>query len=50
MIPDALLWPGVAIIVLIAIFVTAAVVGPMIRANMMDDDEKDEGAPPRSSS
>jgi hypothetical protein len=39
MIPDQLLWPGVAVIVLIAIFVAAAVAGPMIRANMMDDDE-----------
>jgi len=39
MIPDQLLWPGVALIVLIAIFVTAAVVGPMIRANTADDDE-----------
>jgi p-aminobenzoyl-glutamate transporter AbgT len=42
MIPDQLLWPGVAVIVLIAIFVTAAVVGPLIRANTMEDDEDTE--------
>ena len=46
MIPDQLIWPGVAVIVLVAIFVTAAIVGPIIRANMMDDDE-DKSLPPK---
>jgi hypothetical protein len=37
MIPPQLLWPGVIIIVVIAIFVTAALAGPLIRANKEDD-------------
>lgn len=34
--PQRLLWPGVVIIVVIALFITAAVTGPLIRANMQD--------------
>lgn len=31
--PQRLVWPGVAVIVVVAIFVTAALAGPLIRAN-----------------
>lgn len=37
LIPHRLLWPGVVVIVLIALFVTAAVAGPLIRANTRED-------------
>ena len=35
--PEHSVWPGVAVIVIIALFVTAAVVGPIIRANKRDE-------------
>lgn len=35
--PPQLLWPGVVVIVLIALFVTAALTGPIIRANMREE-------------
>jgi hypothetical protein len=31
--PQRLVWPGVAVIIVIAIFVTAALAGPLIRVN-----------------
>ena len=34
--PQRLVWPGVAIIIVIAVFVTAALAGPLIRANADD--------------
>ena len=37
LIPRELLWPGVAVIILIAIFVTAALAGPLIRANQEEN-------------
>ena len=37
MIPNRVLWPGVIVIVVIAIFVTAALAGPLIRANSRDE-------------
>ena len=37
LIPQRLLWPGIVVIVVIAIFVTAAVAGPIIRANTQDE-------------
>jgi len=37
LIPQRLLWPGIVVIVVIAIFVTAAVAGPIIRANTRDE-------------
>jgi hypothetical protein len=42
-IPPRLVWPGVAVIIVIAIFVTAALAGPLIRAN---SDETAAPAPP----
>ena len=36
-IPPELLWPGVVVIALIAIFLTAALAGPLIHANTRDD-------------
>src|SRR4051794_4697943 len=41
LIPQRLVWPGVVVIVVIAVFVTAALAGPVIRANLMDDDPDD---------
>ena len=41
-IPPELLWPGVVVIVVIAIFLTAALAGPMIRANMQDEIDASE--------
>ena len=38
-IPQRLVWPGIAVIVLIAIFVMAALAGPLIRANQQDEDD-----------
>lgn len=40
--PPKMVWPGVVIIILIALFVTAAVTGPLIRANSDDP----ESSPP----
>ena len=37
--PPALAWPGVAVIIIIAIFVAAAVAGPLIQANKQDFDD-----------
>lgn len=37
LIPQRLLWPGIVVIVVIAIFITAAVAGPIIRANTRDE-------------
>ena len=34
--PHGLAWPGVAVILIVALFVTAAVAGPLIRANLRD--------------
>jgi len=48
-VPPTLLWPGVAIIVIVAIFVAAAIAGPLIRANMrdeQDDASQQRGLPP----
>lgn len=36
-VPQRLVWPGIAVIIVIAIFVTAALTGPLIRANSSDD-------------
>lgn len=47
--PHRLLWPGVVIIVVLAIFVTAALAGPLIRANS-DDDASDPDADIRNRS
>lgn len=35
--PQHAVWPGVVVIVIIALFVTAALVGPIIRANNRDE-------------
>lgn len=44
-IPPELLWPGVVVIVVIAIFLTAALAGPLIHANTRDEiDESDPDA------
>lgn len=32
-----LAWPGVVVIVILALFLTAAIVGPLIRANTRED-------------
>ena len=37
LIPQRLVWPGVVVIIVIAIFVTAALAGPLIRANMQEE-------------
>jgi hypothetical protein len=36
-VPQRLVWPGIAVIIVIAIFITAALTGPLIRANSSDD-------------
>jgi hypothetical protein len=41
--PQRLVWPGVAVIIVIAIFISAALAGPLIRANT------DESSEPSSS-
>jgi hypothetical protein len=46
MVPRRLVWPGVVVIIVIAVIVTAALTGPIIRANT--DDEQDP-SPPKSS-
>jgi hypothetical protein len=54
-IPPELLWPGVVVIAVIAIFLTAALAGPLIHANTRDeidstdDPDRPAGSPPRSS-
>lgn len=40
--PQRLVWPGVAVIVVVAIFLTAALAGPLIRAN--SDQSSDSAA------
>jgi hypothetical protein len=40
-IPKRLVWPGIAIIILIAIFAAAALAGPIIRANHDDSESTD---------
>lgn len=30
-------WPGVVVILIVGLFLTAAIAGPLIRANMRDD-------------
>lgn len=37
--PPELLWPGVVVIAVIAIFVMAALCGPLIRANQREEIE-----------
>ncbi|HXE52202.1 MAG TPA: hypothetical protein VN541_04270 [Tepidisphaeraceae bacterium] len=44
--PPKMVWPGVVIIVLIALFVTAAVTGPLIRANSDDPVDASSSATP----
>jgi len=46
-IPRRLIWPGIVIIILIGMFVTAALAGPLIRAN--EDDEESSDPPSQSS-
>jgi hypothetical protein len=46
LIPRRLVWPGVAVIIVIAVIVTAALTGPIIRANM---DDEDDSSSPKSS-
>jgi hypothetical protein len=45
LIPTRLLWPGVVVIVVIAIFVTAALAGPLIRANSREEIPDSGNAP-----
>jgi hypothetical protein len=40
--PQRLVWPGVAVIIVIALFVTAALAGPLIRIN---SDQSSDSAP-----
>ena len=44
--PEHAVWPGVVLIVIIALFVTAAVAGPIIRANTRDELAESEAAKP----
>ena len=44
-IPPRMVWPGVAVIIVIAIFITAALAGPIIRAN---SDEPPANPPPEN--
>ena len=46
--PHPMAWPGVVVIVIVAIFVLAALVGPIIRANLDEENEAsaDEELPP----
>jgi hypothetical protein len=44
-VPTRLLWPGVVVIVVIAIFVTAALAGPLIRANSREEIPDSGNAP-----
>lgn len=36
-VPQRLVWPGIAVIVVVAVFATAALAGPLIRANSQDE-------------
>jgi len=38
-------WPGVAVIIVIAIFITAALAGPLIRANADQPSDAGPSAP-----
>jgi hypothetical protein len=42
--PQRLVWPGIAVIIVIAMFVTAALAGPLIRANSDETSEPGDGA------
>jgi hypothetical protein len=44
-IPQRLVWPGIAVIILIAVFATAALAGPLIRANHDDENSASENKP-----
>jgi len=46
LIPQRLVWPGIAVIVVIAVFATAALAGPLIRANSDDGPETGTGTKP----
>ena len=46
LVPTRLLWPGVVVIIVIAIFVTAALAGPLIRANSREE-IADSGSTPQ---
>jgi hypothetical protein len=46
--PQRLVWPGVAIIIVIAIFVTAALAGPLIRANTDESTDPSPTSPENS--
>lgn len=43
--PQRLVWPGVAVIIVIAIFITAALAGPLIRANADQPSDAGPSAP-----
>jgi hypothetical protein len=45
LIPKRLVWPGVAVIVVLAVIATAALTGPIIRANTDEDDDHSGSAP-----
>jgi len=47
LVPQRLVWPGIAVIVVVAVFATAALAGPLIRAN--SDDEVEAPAGPKTS-
>ena len=42
LIPRQFLWPGVVVIIVIAIFAAAAVAGPLIRINSEDDGDSED--------
>lgn len=46
--PQRLVWPGVAVIVVLAIFVTAALAGPLIRANADQSSDSTVSSPEKS--
>lgn len=48
LIPKKLVWPGVAVIIVLAVIVTAALTGPIIKANT-DEDENPDSSSPKSS-
>ncbi len=48
LVPRRLVWPGVAVIIVVAVIVTAALTGPIIRANT-DDEDGGDSSPPISS-
>ena len=43
--PQRLVWPGVAVIVVVAIFITAALAGSLIRANIDQPSDTGPSAP-----